>query len=257
MDASMNTPAESEIRKVHIDHIPAIWIEPERKSTPVKLVLWLPWFTGDKESTKPYLLQLAAKGFTALSFDPWQHGERAGESAEELQTRVFGNFRRHMWPIFGNTALETLRVIDWAVAHWNIDRDIYAGGISMGGDIAVAAAGIDARIACVATIGSTPDWLRAGTEISPGQPDAYAQFFYDRLDPLTHWEAYARRPAIAFECGAEDRHVPPDGALHFQEVLRGAYRASPDRLRVNLHPGVGHTTTETMWQNCLDWLTSH
>jgi dienelactone hydrolase len=252
----MTLASDSPVRKERIDRIPAIWIEPEARGSQGKLVLWLPGFTGSKESTEPQLRQLALKGFTALSYDPWQHGERAAESVEALQTRVFGNFRRHMWPIFGNTALEALRVIDWAVAHLNVSREICAGGISMGGDIAVAAAGIDPRIACLAAICSTPDWLRAGTEILPGQPDAYAQFFYDRLDPLTHWEAYTRRPAIAFECGAEDRHVPPDGALHFQEALRDVYRPCPDRLRVNIHPGLGHTTTEAMWQNCLEWLVS-
>jgi uncharacterized protein len=244
---------ETPIRKERIDHIPAIWIEPVGRAASGKLAVWLPGFTGSKESTEPQLRQLAAKGFTALSFDPWQHGERATESAEELTTRVFSNFRRYMCPIFGQTALDFLRVVDWARAHLSAGPRVYAGGISMGGDIAVAVAGIDPRIVCVAAIGSTPDWLRAGTEIAPGEPDAYARFFYDRLDPLTHWEAYRARPAVDFECGAEDRHVPPQGALSFRDTLG----APPDRVRVNLHSGVGHTTTEAMWQNCLEWLVSH
>jgi len=51
-------------------------------------------------------------------------------------------------------------------------------------------------------------------------PDAYARFFYDYLDPLTHLSAYAHRPAILFACGREDQHVPPDGAQRFQAALR-------------------------------------
>lgn len=35
-----------------------------------------------------------------------------------------------------------------------------AGGVSMGGDVAIALAGIDARVRRVATVGSTPDWNR-------------------------------------------------------------------------------------------------
>lgn len=127
----------------------------------------------------------------------------------------------------------------------------------MGGDIAVAIAGIEPRIVCVAALNSTPDWLRAGTEMAPGEPDAYAQFFYDRLNPMTHLESYRRRPAISFECGAEDRHVPPEGALRFQEELRETYSETPDRLRVTLHPGVKHASTELMRTNSLDWLGSH
>ena len=77
------------------------------------------------------------------------------------------------------------------------------------------------------------------------------------MDPLTHWETYRRRPAIAFECGAEDRHVPPDGALRFRDALREAYAEAPDRLRVHLHPGVKHASTEPMWANSLEWFASH
>ena len=47
----------------------------------------------------------------ALSFDPWQHGERGRETRDELAGRVFGAFRRHMWPILGHTTLDALRVL--------------------------------------------------------------------------------------------------------------------------------------------------
>ncbi len=253
----MNAFHQPEIHKTRIDHLPAIWIEPDFRAARGALALWLPWFTGSKELAEPQLRQLAGKGFTAMSIDPWQHGERAREYTEEMETRVFGNFRRYMWPILGQTALDALRAIDWAISNLSVGREVFAGGISIGGDIAVAAAGIDARIVRVAAINSTPDWLRTGTETPPGEPDAYAQFFYDRIDPLTHLAAYRRRPAIAFECGAEDRHVPPEGALRFQEALRETYRVTPDRLRVTLHPGVKHASTEPMWVRSLEWLTSH
>ncbi len=78
------------------------------------------------------------------------------------------------------------------------------GGLSMGGDIAVAAAGLDHRVERVAAIIATPDWLRPGmqdlfnpgTVLPPGEPDAYAQYFYDHLNPLTHLAAFVHGPAI-------------------------------------------------------------
>jgi len=249
MPAAMNS--------IWIDHIPALWIEPAAGSAPRKLAIWLPGFTGCKEDMEPYLRELSARGFFALSFDPWQHGERAAEDKESLPKRVFGNYRRHMWPIFGQTALDILRVIDWVIRERNVEPEIRAGGISMGGVAAVAAAGTDSRIVSAAVSGSSPDWLRNGADMPPGEADAYAQHFYDRLNPLTHADHYRHMPALDFEFGAEDRHVPPDTALQFRDAVREIYRAHPDRLRVTLHPGAGHTTTDGMWRNCLEWLCAH
>ncbi len=216
----------------------------------------------DQESVASNLQDLAAAGFIGISYDPWQHGERGTETREQLAGRVFSKFRAHMWPIIGQTALDTLRVIDWAIANLGAAPVIYMGGNSMGGDIAVAAAGLDPRIVCVAAIVATPDWtrpgMRRGTKDSPliptGEADAYAAFFYDHINPLTHLSHYARRPAITFECGAEDAHVPPDGALRFEAALRQQDPLYAERLRVNMHPGIAHEVTTAMWEQSLAWL---
>ncbi len=152
----------------------------------------------------------------AVSLDPWRHGQRGTESGEQIARRVFGNFRRHMWPILGQTTLDS-RVVDWAMADLHAGPEVVAGGVSMGGDVAVALVGIDNRITRVAAIVATPDWTRPGMTdlfdpyrvLPQGQADAYPQWFHDQLDPLTHLHAYAHGPAITFECGADDTHVPP------------------------------------------------
>ncbi len=248
-----------------VGHIPVLWFAPVTRRPNTKLVIWLNGLSGTKEQMQPYLEELAAAGFVALSFDAWQHGERSTETQTDLLARVFGNFRREMWPILGQTTLDTLRVIDWAVTALDVDSDIAMGGVSMGGDIAVAAAGIDRRIRRVAAIMSTPDWLRPGMQdlfhpgalLPPGEPDAYARYFYDHLNPLTHLDAYAHGPAITFECGADDTHVPPDGALRFQAALRAHTPAAAERIRVNLVPGAGHRDggKPIFWQHCLAWFT--
>lgn len=48
----------------------------------------------------------------AISFDPWQHGERGTESGDQILSRVFGDFCRQMWQILGQTTLDSLRVVD-------------------------------------------------------------------------------------------------------------------------------------------------
>ncbi len=248
-----------------VDHIPVLWFEPSARRPVRRLVLFLPNLSGSKERMTPFLQDIAAAGFVALSLDPWQHGERSTESQAEMLSRIFGNFRRHMWPILGQTTLDTLRVVDWAVATLDVEPHVSVGGLSMGGDIAVAAAGIDHRLRRVAAVVATPDWLRPGMHdvfdpaipLPPGEPDAYAQYFYDHLNPLTHLAAYARGPAINFICGERDTHVPPDGALRFRAALRDAHPSAADNVQVNLVPGMGHLgvrDTGLWWPACLAWL---
>jgi hypothetical protein len=101
-------------RAADMDGIPVVWIQPEDQDGDARIALWLPWLTGTKETTIPFLAELARRGFTAVSFDLWQHGERATETAEQIAARVFGGSRRHMWPILGQTTLDALRVADRA-----------------------------------------------------------------------------------------------------------------------------------------------
>jgi dienelactone hydrolase len=259
-NASPNKPGST----VWVDHIPVLWLEPKVRRPTRRLVICLPGLSGTKESRiNPIMQDLAEAGFVALAFDPWQHGERGTETPEQISQRVFGNFRRHFWPILGNTTLDTLRVIDWAIANLDVKPPVYMVGTSMGGDIAVAAAGLDHRIERVATVVATPDWLRPGMQgqsgIMPqGEADAYARYFYDHLNPLTHLEAYAHGPAISFICGAADNHVPADGALRFQKALREKYPAAADKVRVKLVPGKGHMDfvgPDLWWPESLAWLT--
>ena len=260
----MNTSNENiSAAHTHIDHIPVAWITPNKRQQSTKLAIWLPYGTGTKEDMLTYLEQLASAGFLAVSFDPWMHGERgAGKTPEQMFTMAMADFRNSIWPILGLSALDVLKVIDWALTEYTITLPVCIGGISLGGDIAVAAAGIDSRIGVVSAINATPDWLRPGMH-AQGQlvqfrkVEAYAQFFYENINPLTNLNGYAECPAITFECGAEDDHVPPDGALHFQSALEQIYFEQPDRLRVNLHPNVGHQAIPAMWQNSLDWFLTH
>jgi dienelactone hydrolase len=247
-----------------VDGIPVMWIKPGNQDDDARIALWLPWLTGTKEDALPFLAELAGRGLTAVSFDLWQHGERGTETAGQIASRVFGGFRRHMWPILGQTTLDALRVADWAAAEFGA-TDMAAGGVSTGGDIAVALAGIDQRISRVAAIAATPDWSRPGmrditdpSQVLPqGEPDAYAQWFYNQLDPLSHLSHYAHAPAIAFECGANDTHVGPEGALRFRDALATACPQAAACVRVTIHSGTGHLEAgqnPALFQNCLAWL---
>jgi dienelactone hydrolase len=243
------------VNKSDVAGIPLIWVEPEQ-ATLRRLVIWLPGFSGSKEGVESNLLDLAAAGFVGLSFDPYQHGERRVESLEALRERVRGNIRRYFWPILAQTAEETPAIIDWAKQTLGVNPQVGMGGISMGGDISVAAAGVDRRIVAVAACIATADWLRPGSFEPPGVPDAAAQSCYDRRNPLTHLESYDHCPAISFQCGAQDQQVPPDGAQRFVSALHTRSVCQPDRLEVVLQPETAHKFTPQMWQNALRWFAS-
>jgi len=242
------------MESVQIGSIPILYLrEKEPRQREPHLVLWLTGFSGSKESVEPQLRDLASRGYVALSWDPYQHGERQIETRPQLVSRVRGNIRRYFWPILGLTAEETPIIIDWAIKNLGVRPEVGMGGVSMGGDISVAAAGVDRRIKAVSACVATPDWMRPGSFEPPGEPDEDAQIVYDRRNPLTHPELYRHRPAIAFQSGANDRQVPPDGGEKFVKALAPLYAKTPERLKVNLFPNTAHAFTPPMWQASVEW----
>ena len=246
-----------------LEGIPVRWVMPDG---PRGVALWLTHLGGSIEQTVPMLTRLAERGMLAVSFDPPGHGQRsAGRDPWELAGEVLGAFRRRMWPLAGRTVLESLRVLDWVDERFQVVGRRVAGGVSMGGDVAVALAGIDARIDRVAAIAATPDWTRPGMQtlgatpvlLDQGRADRFAQWFFDALNPIAHLGAYGRDVAIAFFCGAADRHVPAEAAARFRTALCDRDPRAADRVRVVLYEGLDHleaASDERLYSAALEWL---
>lgn len=194
-------------REENVEGIPVILVEPEeQRGAPV---LWMSYLGGYGARNLPMLERFAAAGHPAASFDSPGHGARGSGDRWEFADSVLAAFRRRMWPLLGQTTLEALRVLDWLGGEVDASDGFLVGGFSMGGDVAVALAGIDERVRRVAAIGSTPDWSRPGMHelrdpeklVDQGEADAYARWFAHRLDPMRHLDRYRRDLAIDFELG--------------------------------------------------------
>jgi dienelactone hydrolase len=244
-----------------IDHIPVIYIKPEKTISKRKLAIFLTGLGSTKEDLVPYLSDIAGKGFIGLAFDNYQHGERGTESGSDLTKRVFSNMRRFGWPILGQTIIDTEKVIDWAIANLDVLPQIYMGGISMGGDISIAAAGIDSRIVRVAPIVTTPDWLRPGMHnlihpdqiLDQGKPDNYAQFFYDQLNPMTHLSRYINCPPMKLILGEKDNHIPPENAERFRKRLSELSPQAAKRIELTYIHGTLSNHVDTIKRNSEWW----
>jgi uncharacterized protein len=232
-------------REEVIEGIPTILVEPdEQRGAPV---LWMSYLGGYAARNLPMLERFAAAGHPAVSFDAPGHGARGSGDREEFARHVLAAFRQRMWPLLGRTTLEALRVLDRLAEQVDSSEGFLVGGFSMGGDVAVALAGIDERVRRVAAIGSTPDWSRPGMHelqdparlLDQGDADGYARWFADQLDPLRHLDRYRRDLAIAFELGAEDRHIPEANARSFADAL-AALDPPAATVEINVHPGLDH-----------------
>lgn len=237
---------KKEIVYFDVDHIPVAICMPEKINAKKTLAIWLPYLGGDRETVIPHLQKLASNGYYAISIDPYLHGVRNG--SVDIRERVFKNFRREMWPITGYTTLDILKIADWAIAEYKLNDKIVAGGLSMGGDIAISLAGIDPRIQRVATVGASPDWERPGmTDISDtgciidqGPATAQGKWFYEKLNPMNHVESYAHLPQMYFELGAMDSHISPEWSIAFKHTLCRYYPDACNRIIINLNEGANH-----------------
>ena len=245
-------------------NIPVLWREPDFHSNR-RLVIWLPGFTGSKEAVANNLDDLAQAGYVALSLDPVDHGPRARNpgpeplngAGDEFVAYNDGRLYRHFWSILAQTIREVSVIIDWAEAELGIAPPVGLGGISMGGDIALAAAGTDPRISVVAAAIATGDWAKPTSIYKLSAPNEHIQRQFERYNPLVNVERYRHLPAVAIFCGSEDEVVPPEGAVRFVQALGPIYEAAPERIAITIEARIAHEFTNSMWQGCLDWFRRH
>lgn len=237
-----------QLKLTNVGEVPVALCQPPKSTANGSLAIWIPYLGGNRKTGIKELQMLAEAGYFAISLDPYLHGDRKQAKSPSVRTLVFKEFKANMWPILGITTLDTFRVIDWVINKFNLNDKVVAGGLSMGGDIAIALSGIDKRIKRVSAVAASPDWLRPGMTdvfdsnklIDQGKSTPFGEWLYDHLNPLTHIQAYSHLPKIHFELGENDTHISSKHTLKFKKAFDKAFPKSTKTISININSGYKH-----------------
>ncbi len=200
-----------------------------------------------KEKMLSGLYAFARAGFRAVAPDLPLHGDRIG--AESRETTLQADFFGTSAAIIEGAVRDVSRVLDALGAE-------RAGihGISLGGYVVFAALLTEPRLVAASVAIGSPDWagpLRA-YGLGPGNP------LYDRAaatSPLSLLPAVLPPRPLLMQHGTLDETVPVEGVIALEERLQPAYAQAPERLRLELSPGLGHVYLDDMERRAVEWMT--
>lgn len=203
---------------------------------------------------RPYGPELAARGWAALAIDHAGFGERREPSERAL-------VKRTLWAgetLWGWRVHDTLAALDWLQA---TQPDLAALpvvvlGLSMGSQMAIWAAALDARIAGCIELCCAAEY---DALLQSGGFDGHGEYFFvpGLLREFTLagiCALIAPRPHLSC-AGRADPLTPPAGLISLDRALRRAYAAlgAPQAWRQVVEHG-GHAETPTMRAEVLAWL---
>ena len=248
-----------------VDGIPVRVLAPPAGERSGKVALWIPRFGGDTSEAVPALRVLGNSGHLAVTMDPVLHGARAVESPQRLFKRTFSNFRRYMWSLMGGTALDCLRIIEWASEEYDCPNGVLTGGVSMGGDVALALAAVDPRVSHVAGIAMSPDWNRPGMTmidtpgaiLEQGSPTVESALLCGLFNPASNIGSFSRAVSVRFDSGHDDTHIQLGSILAFRDAVDALRADVHGKVEVRVHDKLNHAGTvfsPALTESAASWL---
>jgi dienelactone hydrolase len=233
------------------------------------VVIFLHGMGGSKEGDAERLRALAGKGFFVLALDAYLHGERKvpgifdpgrkmGDLGEDYSIWVHQSSVSH-------TARDVSKIIDALSARADVDASrVGVMGISMGGSTCMVLAWREPRISVVVGFIGAVDFWYDVTKTAPGpDQDAKRKALSPRvrqlvgsLDPQDHKAAVATK-ALFLANGARDKGIDIQSIKSFVKDLRPSYKDNLDRLKLLEEPEAGHSVTDRMWTEGIDFLLRH
>jgi dienelactone hydrolase len=227
------------------------------------LVICQHGFNGNKEGMLGTILRLANEGFVAAAMDAVNHGERRDP---DILAKL-GKDPSLMFQMLIGTAEDVRTMIDYLGEVLGADQD-RAGmmGVSMGAITTLLAATMEDRLkAAVSVIGGADfqTLVRKSHLERIGLPmGQMAQFaesageLIKKYDPIHNVQRFRSIPLLLLN-GELDDLIPLECAQSLYEALKPQYRATPERLKMKVYPGVGHEYTHEMEDEAVHWLKRH
>ena len=262
-----------------VANIPLLAVYPDRAQR-APMVFVLHGFGGSKEHGLELAYRLASHGIFAVAFDAAHHGQRADGAFEALDDPqqcsypVETGFDRYM--LMHKIVVETYRDLGTLLDHFQADERVNVErcgvtGISMGAFSTFYAAANEPRIAAAVPIIGLPAfaerWDDALLEAS-----TYSQWrdqlaalrpiiqqdsrFVQSIDPMHKLLDFYPRPLFML-CGDQDTHQPKVYSLRLYRHLLPIYAEQPERLKMKIYNGVGHSVTGEMMDDVADWFANY
>ena len=275
------------------ERVPALVVRPRaaREGARMPAVIVLHGTGGKKEGSRPWLDELARRGFVAVAIDGRYHGERAGGQSG---TKAYNAAVVDAWkskpgdpqahPFYYDTCWDAWRTIDYLQTRDDVDPGrVGMIGISKGGIETWLAGAVDDRVKVAVPAISMQSFrwsldhelyqARANTireahqdvAAELGEPKVNARVcrelwskvipgILDDFDGPSMVRLFAGRPLLILS-GERDPNCPIEGAEIAFLAAKVAYREAraEDRLKIMVARNTGHAITPEQHAAALDW----
>lgn len=221
-----------------------------RGATPGPAILFFHGLRASSEGLDAEARAFAAAGITAIMVDAPHHGARRDTFLETMPDTATREGYRRLLTIFREARDEVPSLVDHAQAAGH--TAIAIGGVSLGGYIALAAAG-EPRLAAIVSLLGSPDWTP-----HEGEGAAAREHFAEALAESPHLrpEVFVPRPLLMIT-GTRDVNVPPAPTRALHARLRPLYaEAGADAALVHREFDTAHAVAEPMWRAMIALATS-
>jgi dienelactone hydrolase len=275
-----------------LELVPTLVVRPEDATKKRPAVIVLHGTGGTKEGSRPWLDDLARRGFVAVAIDGRYHGERAGgaKGADAYNRAIIKAWRSkpgepQEHPFYYDTCWDVWRTIDYLQTRPDVDPDrIGLIGFSKGGIETYLAGAVDERVKVAIpaiavqgfawglehdrwqgrakTIGAAHDAVAKDLGEPKVNPKVCRALWAKIVPGITAefdgpsmLRLFAGRPLLILN-GSEDPNCPIEGARTAFASAESAYREAKagDKLKVMVAEGVGHAVTDEQRAAALAWL---
>lgn len=256
------------------DTVPGVLLLPNRRSRPVPGILYCHWHGGEYDKGKVELFEtnhtpqlpgqtLTERGYAVLAIDAACFGERHGRGpdglkggAGELSAAKFDLWLgRSLW---GRILRDDRMALDYLASRPEVDATrLGAMGMSMGATRTWWLMALDERLKAGVAVAC----LTRYQELIEADGLKHHGIYYYVPGLLTHFDteavvACAAPRALLCLNGDQDAGSPVTGIRQIERLAAPAWEVlgQPGRFKSRVYEGVGHTYTQEMWRETLDWL---